>query len=445
VSMTLLAFSSQAPDTGVGTSLVLSAVIGTVMTAHILTSGLISAAGQLGPIVELVGYVRRRPEYDRLARGMARYLVFYFAISSALAFLAVTVLLTGLAGAFWTAIVRVAWWPLVVELFAFLFEVVFAYLWYYSWDALRERRGLHLSLGGLLLLADVLQVLMINLVASYMLTPAPAGDLFQVVLNPTFYDLQVHRLVANLAYVGYLVAAVGGVMYLRRRDPLDRAFWDWAGSFGMVVGTAMTLIQPLIGYSYAKEIQLHSYDAWYRMMLGPLSTVFLWQITLLGMMFLVAVLYFARRLRSESIPGGGWLLLISALLLVTTILAAQPYQLAFTYQDVLAAGRNRPFWNGGLINPLGAMVPWKILALGGYTTFTAAALVWYLRGVRLVTWGNARPGEQRLLVISLAMTVAMIITMGFIRENGRAPDLIYGQMTYRQQPAPSPSPPPPLP
>jgi cytochrome bd-type quinol oxidase subunit 1 len=423
---------------------VLSFVIGTVFTTHILTAGLISAAGQLGPILELIGYVRRRPEYDRLAHGMAKFLVLYFAISSAVAFLAVTTLLTGLAGTFWTTIVRIAWWPLVIELFAFLFEIVFAYLWYYTWDLMRGHRPLHITLGGMLLLADVLQVLMINVVASYMLTPEPANDLYHVILNPTFLDLQVHRIVGNIAYVGYLIAAISGFLFLRRRDPLARAFWDWAGSLGMVVGTGMTLMQPLVGYSYAKEIQLHSYDAWYRMMLGPLSTVFLWQITLLGVMFLVAVLYFARRLRSERIRGALMISLSSVVLIVAILLAAQPYDFAFTLQDVQAAGLDRPFWNGGLINPFGAMVPYKIVALTGYTLLTAFALIWYLRGLRHVTWGNAGRGEQRLLVGSVVLVVLMIVTMGIIRENGRSPDLIYGQMNVQEQPAsrPSPTPPP---
>ncbi|MDQ6899701.1 MAG: cytochrome ubiquinol oxidase subunit I [Candidatus Dormibacteraeota bacterium] len=434
------------PPTHGSTTLWMSGAIGTIATLHILTSGLVSAGGQLGPISEMIGFVRRRTDYDRLARGIAKYVVLYFAISSALAFLFITVALTALAGSFWTTIVRITWWPLVVELFAFLFEVILAYLWYYSWDTLSGPfKPLHMAIGGLLVLDDFLQVLMINVVASYMLTPTPPTDVFRVIVNPTFYELQVHRIIANLAYLGFFLGAVAAWRYRRSRDPEDRAHWDWAGSFGMIVGTVLTLMQPVVGYSYAKEIQLSSYAAWYRMMLGQLSTVFLWQITLLGLMFVVAALYFARRLRSEKLRGR-WLVLLFALgLIITTIFAALPYQLAFTYQDVQAAGLDRPFWQGGLINPLGAMIPWKILALTSYSTLMVAAVVWYLRGLRGVSWGRAGRGEQRLLVIAAVLTVMMIVTMGFIRENGRAPDLIYGQIDYQQQPAPSPSAPPPPP
>ena len=432
--------SVQAPAPSFGGTAGYSAAIGIVAVTHIILAGLISAAGQLGPFAEWIGYLRRRPDYDRLARALGKFVVYYFAISSAVAFVFITVLLTALWGHFWTVMSRVTFWPLVLELFAFLFEVMFAYLWYYSWDALRDWKGLHMALGGLLVLADFLQVLMINVVASYMATPAPAGDLFRVILNPTFYPLQVHRIVGNLAYVGFGSGAVAGILYLRSRDPSRRAFLDWAGSFGMLVGMVMTLLQPVVGYSYAKQLQLHSYRSWYKMMFGSLSTVFLWQMALLGIIFLLGVIYFSRRLRRDRARGGGILKATAVAMVLTTLFAALPYHLAFDYRQVEAAGMARPFWDGGLINPLGAMIPWKVSALIVYTLLAIGAVLWYLRGLPQVRWGNAGRGEQYLLVASAILTAVMIATMGYIRENGRGPDLIYGQMSIEgQAPAPSPS------
>ncbi|MFN2465791.1 MAG: cytochrome ubiquinol oxidase subunit I [Candidatus Dormibacteria bacterium] len=424
-------FQGRAPQAGGTTGARLA--IAVVALSHILSAGLISGAGQLAPVIEWLGYVRRRDDYDRLAKGMAKYLVLYFAISASLAFIFVTVLLTGLWGHFWTTLVRVMWVPLVIELFAFLFEVIFAYLWYYSWEPLRDHRWLHMSLGGLLVLADLLQVLMINVVASYMETPTKPDNLFTVILNPTFYELQVHRVVANLAYIGFAIAAVAGWRFLHTNDADKKTFYDWAGSFGMLVGIELTLLQPLVGYSYAKEIQLHSYSSWYRMMLGDLSTLFLFQMVLLGVMLLVSTLYFARRLHSDLAPGHRAVFIMAVLMIATTLFAAMPYHLAFTYTQVQAAGLDRPFWQGGLINPLGAMLPWKVLALMAYSTLAVAAVTWYLRGLRGVRWGNAGRGEQRLLVASALLTAGMIVTMGVIRENGRQPDLIYGRMSVAGQ------------
>ena len=426
-----VALPSQAPQGG--NLLAARAAIGVTFSIHILVAGLISGAGELGPAIEFLGYMRQRRRYDRLAHGISRFMAYYFSVGATFAILVMTVFLVGLWGHFWSVMVRITWWPLVIEAFAFIMQVSLAYLWYYTWDPLRNFKGLHMAMGGLLAIASFIQVYMIDIAASYMLTPTPPNNPIRLALNPTSYPLTVHRTVGNLAYMGFAVAGFCALKFLRARTPEDRAFYDWGGSFGVLWGVSMTLLQPIVGYSYAKEIQLHAYTSWYKMMRGSLSPVFIWQITLLGLMFLVATFYFTRRLRTDGAPGHGLLRLLSGGLVLATLLAALPHHLALTYDEVLAAGLDRPFWQGGLINPLGAMIPWKVLALMAYTLLAIAAVTWYNRGLSAVRWGNAGRVEQRLLMVSTVLTVAMIVTMGFIRENGRSPDLITGHMRIEQQ------------
>ncbi len=427
------------------TTLWMSVVIGTIAELHIATAGLISAGGQFGPLIELVGWVRRRADYDYLARGIGKALAIAFAFTSVIPFIFVTVALTGFGGHFWTTIVRIFWVPLVIELFSFLFEVLLVYLWYYTWDVLSGRyKPLHIALGLLLILDDFLQVLMINTIASYMLTPgsAPPSDIFLTIVNPTFYELQVHRIIANLAFLGYAIGAYAGWRFLRNRDVQQRARWDWMGSFGILWGTIFTLFQPIVGYSYAKEIQLSSYSAWYRMMLGELSNFFLFQILLLGIMFSVGGFYFASRLRHAAAPGRRITRLLCWGLVASTVLAALPYQFAISFDNIRGTSWDKPFWQGGLINPFGAMIPYKVLALMGLTFFTLFIVFFYLRGLRYTTWGEVSRRAQWLLMISVVLVTVMIVLMGFIRENGRSPDLIFGQMSISQTPAATPSAPP---
>jgi cytochrome bd ubiquinol oxidase subunit I len=429
---------SQAPQGN--NRLAAQAAIGSLFSLHILIAGLVSGAGEIGPAIEFLGFVRQRRRYDRLAHGLGHFMTLYFSFSSAIAILLITVLLVGYWGHFWTTMVTIAWWPLFIEAWTFVLQVSLAYIWYYAWEPLRGFKGVHMAIGGLLAIASFLQVYMIDIIASYMLTPTNPQNPLRLALNPTSYPLTVHRTIGNLAYIGFAFGAFCAIRFLRARNPEDKAFYDWAGSFGLLWGVAMTLMQPIIGYSYAKEIQLHSYGSWYKMMFGTLSPVFLWQITLLGIMFITATLYFGRRLRTDGARGAGLLRLMSVGLVLTTLLAAMPYHLGFTYADVAAAGLNRPFWEGGLINPLGSMIPWKVLALMFYTLIAIAAVVWYLRGLPGVIWGSARRGEQRILMLMAILTMLMIVTMGFIRENGRSPDLIYGQMQVEgQAPAAPPS------
>jgi cytochrome bd ubiquinol oxidase subunit I len=414
-------------------------VIGTLFSIHILIAGLVSGAGEIGPAIEFMGFMRQRRTYDRLARGLAHFMTLYFSISSTVAILLITVLLVGYWGRFWTTMVTIGWWPLFIEAWTFVLQVSLAYIWYYTWDPLRGFKGMHMAIGGLLAIASFLQVYMIDVIASYMLTPTNPDNPIRLVLNPTSYPLTVHRTVGNLAYVGFAFGAFCAIRFLRAKTTEDKAFFDWAGSFGLIWGVGMTLLQPVVGYSYAKEIQLHTYGSWYKMMKGTLSPVFLWQITLLGIIFITAALYFARRLRTNGAKGSGLLRAMVVGLILTTLLAAMPYHLGLTYDSVAAAGLNRPFWEGGLINPLGSMIPWKILALMSYTLIAIAAVVWYLRGLPGVIWGSARRGEQRILMLIAILTMMMMVTMGFIRENSRSPDLIAGQMTISgQQTTPHP-------
>jgi cytochrome d ubiquinol oxidase subunit I len=284
-----------------------------------------------------------------------------------------------------------------------------------------------------LIIASYLQVAMIDVVASYMLTPTQPGNPIAVFMNPTNFPLQLHRTIANLAYAGYGIAGFAGLRYLRSRDEVQRGFWDWAGSFGVVWGTAMTLVQPVIGFDYAKAIQLHAYGAWYKMMLGDLSPEFLTQIFLLGLMLLLPAWYFLRRLRSSTGRRSRVLLGLVMLLALTTIFATIPYQLALTYDQVQATGMDRPLWDGGLIIPFAAMIPYKIAALIAYAVFALAAVFWYLHRLPEVRWGSAGRLEQQLLVVSAVLTMGMIVLMGFIRENSRFPDGIAGVVQLHGQ------------
>src|SRR5207245_9291115 len=147
--------------------------------------------------------------------------------------------------------------------------------------------------GRFLATSPVPHVCLLDLIASYMLSPSNPQNPIRLALNPTSYPLAVHRTVGNLAYIGFAFGGFCAIRSLRAKTAEDKRFYDWAGSFGLLWGVSLTLLQPVVGYSYAKEVQLHSYGSWYKMMFGTLSPVFLWPINLLGIMFLRATLYFA--------------------------------------------------------------------------------------------------------------------------------------------------------
>jgi cytochrome d ubiquinol oxidase subunit I len=248
-----------------------------------------------------------------------------------------------------------------------------------------------------------------------MLTPRPAFNLPLILMNPTEIPLEMHRFVGNIAFAGAMVALVAGIRLLwRSRQQLHRAYLDWMGHYGLMWAVGFTIAQPLVGWEYAKEIQLHAYASWYEMMLGGLSVAFLFQVFLLGAIFTVGIFYLWRRVRVSGFR--------SPALAVCTALS-------------FAANANVPIWQGGLLIPWGQMIPWKLTALIVFTGVAITAITVYavhLSRGRL-HWGDAGRGQAiSLITVGVAISLIMAL-MGYIREDSRGPFLITNHMLINQQ------------
>jgi cytochrome bd-type quinol oxidase subunit 1 len=309
---------------------------------------------------------------------------------------------------------------------------------------------------------------LIDIVASFMLTPN-GGDvsILNQVLNPTNLPLTIHRTIGNIAWAGAVVAFVGAFNYLRltrgQREPAPDAppamqplrsvgamaaghlegearrkeilHWEWVAQWGVIWAVALTLLQPWVGYSYAKEVQLHAYGAWYTMMFGDLSNVFLLQIFLLGSIFTLGSLFFWRRMVRSGAPNARRQLFLAVALILTTVLAVQPAWFAPTYADAIAAAGNRAWWDGGRLNPIGNFIPFKAAALIGMVLFGLWSVTSYLTALsrgRIKPGGSGRGAQRAALVIGVAVSIMMMV-MGVIREHSRQPYLVYGEITLHQQ------------
>jgi cytochrome bd-type quinol oxidase subunit 1 len=444
-----------------------------VALLHTLIATFITGGSFLVAVSEGISIARGDERHERFAGGVLKAMAYVFGFGSALAIFWVVFILLGMWGTFFIALTRITFWPFIFEASLFLTEIVLLYTLYANWQRLRAYRKVRFGMVILLAVAFWWQQFFIDVVASFMLTPN-GGDTSQLnqILNPTDLPLTIHRTAGNIAWAGAIIAAVAGVRYLlaRRRErrtfvddpPAERsvgamsatwfpeadragaahaaahsnvAFFDWVGTWGAVWAITLTMFQPWLGYSYAKEIQLHAYPAWYRMMFGDLSNVFLVQITLLGGIFILGTVFFWRRMRASGSRGTRTQVAMLVLLVLATLLAAVPARFGWTYPDVVAAHQDRPWWDGGLLNPIGTMIPNKVIAL---IVMMVCALVSVTSFVRAhsageVRWGDATRRSQWLLV-SLGMTVmSMMIVMGIIREHSRQPYLIQGEMTIQGQ------------
>ncbi len=416
-------------STGVATALV-----ALLMLTHIQFAAFQQGGYLILAVSDFMGWKRKDERHNRFAHGLLICLGATFAFGSALAIFAVMILFLGLWSVFWDTIFRVLFWPMFVEAISFVGEIICLYTLYSQWQRLGGVRGLRVGLELLLFVNAQIQMFCIDVMASYMLTPRPSSDLALDIFNPTMIPLEIHRFVGNIAFAGAMIALVGGVRILWSKGSTSRAYADWMGHYGLVWAIGFTIAQPLVGWEYAKEIQLHAYASWYSMMLGGLSVAFLFQVFLLGAIFTVGIYYLWRRVRAGGVRAPA-LAVCTGISLAAWLLISTPSSLAWSYEDVFAANANVPIWQGGLLIPWGEMIPFKLVALIAFTGVAIVAITVYLKHLSRghLTWGSAGRGQAvALIVVGVAVSLIMAL-MGYIREDSRSPFLITDQMLINQQ------------
>ncbi len=424
-------------------------VMGAIWQSHILWSAAIIGLLFIGSIAEYMGVITKQPKFDRFAKGTAVATILLFATGSFTPILGILMLIT-LYPVFWSYTQNIMFWPLFAEAFMFVGEIILVYAWYASWDKLAYRKKLHIVLGfttGILFLA---QMSFINVVGSYLLTPAlaSANNVAAVSLNPTFVPLNMHRFVGNISYAGFLIAGWAALRYLRSTRESDREYYDWMGHWGLVFGFGFVLLQPLIGFGYLKSIREHNAAAFDYIMLGEKAWLFNLLVIFLGIMSVASVAYCLHKLkfavkpmptlRNLTIGALGFITLFSLLNVIPADGHLVP-QIGLVFGEQAAD----PAQQGSATIPLGAMYPWKYIGLIGLMLVGVFALGLYLKAAASgFHWGQASRWSQYALITTAVSVILTMLVMGYTRETARrgaeAPDgsggfLISGCITLGQE------------
>ncbi len=308
----------------------------------------------------------------------------------------------------------------------FFVETILMYLYWYSWEPLAQRKGLHLSIGVALNVSGTVMMLLMNAVGSYMLTP-PGGSetagIWSLVNNATWSGLNLHRFIANITFGGFMVALFAAFMFLTARSREDRAFYDWMGFIGNFIGVATLMILPLAGYIYAKELFLYDAVISTFLMADKLSFFFVVQGVLVSMLFLGANYYMWMSIRrisgAESFMG--YMRPIFGVIFVATAIWITPQN----FLSDLAAPIPEGVSPADILIPdqvafLGLMMA-KALAVTVIIILTFTTYMIYRRALSRgeVQWGEIAPQSQYALVFIPAVAVYTMGLMGAIRELAR--------------------------
>jgi cytochrome d ubiquinol oxidase subunit I len=289
-----------------------------------------------------------------------------------------------------------------------------------------------------------------------MLTPN-GRDAVQAAFNATWGPETFHRIIGNISFAGFMLAAWGGWRAFRKRkrgSSLDRAYYHWVGHFGFLWGIGFEMLQPLVGYFYVLRIQAGNPTTYYRMMLGDKAWAWLLQISLVGLTFVLSDLYMWLSIRRYAVERRG-VAALTAMRVGAGLEAPSADELRSysTMKQVMQLGAQRDhpperdwltrgyctaaLWALGILAVLGiipASVPVlgsmvvKYICLIGFVVFTLLTLFIYWHKSRRWTWGNMGKWAQWTLVSLGVVLMLLMIVMGGIRYSNPQTNVIEGKL-----------------
>ena len=384
-----------------------------VAQLHLMFAAFVLAVPMFALIIEFIGYKTKDEKYDHLAHEFTKLLSTSFSFTASLGVLLsfmlvilypkVTTYMTSIFG--WTA------FPYVLLFFA---EAVFLYSYYYGWGKFHPRTHLLLGLGlnlvgmGILFIADSW--------VTFMNSPrgvTEAGELisrWDAVHNFTWMPVNVHRLIANIAFGGSIAGAYAAFKFLGAKTDEERAHYDWMGYIGNFIAISGLLPLPFAGYWLGKEIYAYSQNMGMTLMGGAFSWLFIIQAVLIGTLFLSANYYLW--LGMERIEGAErfrkFIKYLLGSVTVCFLVWATPHSLVATVEESRKmGGAHHP-----ALGVLGVMSA-KNTAVNILILTTYISFLLYRRGNKKATVSWAKKGDLAEFLI-FATTALFVISLGIL-------------------------------
>lgn len=378
-----------------------------VAQLHLLFAAFVLAVPMFALIIEFIGYVTGDKRYDALAYEFTKLLSASFSFTAALG-AGLTFMLFILYPKFTNYLMSVfspTFLPYVLLFFA---EAAFFYSYYYGWGKFGPR--LHLFLGLMLNVVGTSIMLIANAWLTFMSTPsgiAETGAListWEAVNNYTWMPINIHRVIANIAYGGSIAGAYAAYQFLKAKTDEERAHYDWMGYMGNFVAICGLLPLPFAGYWLASEIYAFSQTMGLTMMGGAFSWLFIIQAVLIGNLFLFANWYLwlgmGRIKGAEKYRSFIWPMLV--VITICFAVWATPRSIISTTEEIQAMGGSSHPMLGylGVMSAKNTAV--NILILTTYLSFVLYRRSGKIPTVKWAKWGNR---VQFLIFAGAATTV----------------------------------------
>lgn len=258
---------------------------------HLMFAAFILGVPIFAVIIEFVGVRTKDARYDRMAREFTKLCLVAFS-TTALLGVALLFMLIGLYPKFFTYMTNIFSPTYIVYVLLFFGETFSLYLYWYTWDRLINHKWLHVTLGVLLNLFGTAIMFVANAWLTFMTSPAGVDEsgallsLWDAVHNFTWMPINIHRLIANVAFGGSIVAAYSAVRFITAKSESDKAHYDWMGYTGNFIAISALIPLPFAGYWLGKEIYEFNQTMGINMMGSLFSWLFIIQAAMIGVLFL---------------------------------------------------------------------------------------------------------------------------------------------------------------
>jgi cytochrome bd ubiquinol oxidase subunit I len=363
-----------------------------VAQLHILFAAFILGAPIFAVVAEWLGYKNNDPKYDRLAKEVIKVTVILYSMTALTGGLFIFVLL-GTYPDFSTWLIKHFFLVFaVIYPLLFILETIVLYAYFYSWDSMKgAKKGRHIALGILLNVVGTVTLFVIDGPTSFMNTPAKAaGDLSLVefiqtaslwdkMANFSWMPLNLHRLVGNVTFGGFIAGLIAAYMYMGSKTDEERSYYDWMGFVGNMIGVGALLLLPFMGYLLAYELCDYDASICPYMMADQLSMFFEMQGAMVGLIFLASNYYIWLSLKRiqgvEQVRISGF---------VAVVVLLMPAIMGYTWKLFPP-----PEWQSLIVLGILVVIPALLGKVPGLRNFTVSAFTMIKIGFLMIVVADA--------------------------------------------------------
>lgn len=390
-------------------------VIWVIAQLHLLLAGFVLGVPMFAWVCEVVAWRGGEKRYDKLAKEFTKLLTSAYSTTALFGGILLFLLI-----AFYPKLMNyltdIFFPSFIVYCILFLVETVTLYLYWYGWDAMQTggKKSFHIFLGFMLNVFAFFIMIIPNSWATFQASPvviAEGTDMaraWAATWNPTWWPVNIHRLIANVVLGGYICGAYAGIRYLSAKSPEERDHYDWMGYVGNFIGVFGLLALPFAGYWLMREIYQYNQQMGITLMGGFLSWLFILQAMLIGVLFLGSNYYFWLGI-TYRIPGSALqyrkpMFAMLVVLLLCLAVWMTPHSLVASLEEAAKmGGTHHP-----LLGVLGVMSA-KMTVSNLMILVTFMSFVMYWRAGKQDTAGWAKIAKAIMGAILVLASVAVII------------------------------------